>query len=67
MRHSMFRSSLAAAMVFAFAAAPVRSEESAASPPGLPTGLDWTFSFEASIGAFGFANSYGTRGPSNLP
>lgn len=31
------------------------------SPPGLPPGLDWTFNFDASLGAFGFANSFYTN------
>jgi hypothetical protein len=57
MRHSMLRSTLTTGILFAFVAAPVRSEETAGSLPGLPASIDWTFNFDASIGAFGFANS----------
>jgi len=37
------------------AAAP--AEEASFTPPGLPPGLDWTFNFSATLGAFGFGNS----------
>jgi hypothetical protein len=55
---------LAAAISLALAAATAVGEEpepAAAPPPGLPTGLDWTFNFDASIGAFGFADSLYTN------
>jgi hypothetical protein len=32
-------------------------EEARAAPPGLPAGLDWSFNFDATLGAFGFADS----------
>jgi hypothetical protein len=35
-------------------ASPATSQD---RPTGLPTGLDWTFNFDASWGTFGFANS----------
>ena len=31
------------------------------SPPGLPRGMNWTFNFDASWGAFGFADSLYTN------
>jgi hypothetical protein len=40
-------------------AAPV--EEAAWVPPGLPSGLDWTFNFDATLGGFGFGNSLYTN------
>jgi hypothetical protein len=51
---------LSTAIALALVAAPARAEEEAASPkpPGLPSGLDWTFNFGATIGSFGFANSF---------
>ena len=57
---------LAAAVALALAAAPAIGEEPEAEaepapPPGLPAGLDWTFNFDASIGAFGFADSLYTN------
>lgn len=53
------RKTLAAAILLALAAAPAfgEEEEPAPPPPGLPAGLDWTFNFDATFGAFGFANS----------
>lgn len=33
------------------------AEEAKVTPPGLPGGVDWTFNFDASVGAFGFGNS----------
>lgn len=47
------------AMLFALATAAVAAEEEEAkpSPPGFPPGIDWTFSFDATAGAFGFGNS----------
>jgi len=48
------------AILLALAAAPVVAQDEAPSvtPPGLPTGVDWTFNFDATMGAFSFANSY---------
>jgi len=52
------RKALAAAMLLALATTPALSEEPAkVTPPGLPPGVDWTFNFDGSWGAFGFANS----------
>lgn len=36
-------------------------EASAPPPPGLPAGIDWSFNFGATWGAFGFANSFYTN------
>ena len=50
--------SLAAAIVLALAAASAfgaEEEAPATPPPGLPAGFDWTFNFDATWGAFGFA------------
>jgi len=55
---------LAAAILLALTAAPAfGAEEKAASSslPGLPAGLDWTFNFDATVGAFGFGNSLYTN------
>jgi hypothetical protein len=38
-------------------ASPVSGQEPEAAPAGLPEGVEWTFSFNASWGSFGFANS----------
>jgi len=57
-------SALAAAITLALATAPARAEEpepATPSPPGLPAGLDWTFNFDATVGAFGFADSLYTN------
>jgi hypothetical protein len=54
------RSRVAAAVLLALAAAPaLAAEEEAkpAPPPGLPAGVDWTFSLNATFGGFGFNNS----------
>ena len=57
----------AAARAFAAAcsrsrAAPAAKKRSAdAEPPGLPAGVDWTFNFDATAGAFGFADSLYTN------
>jgi len=53
---------LAAAILLGLAAGHARAEEAAAEPaapalPGLPSGLTWTFNFDASAGTFGFADS----------
>jgi hypothetical protein len=36
---------------------PPKAEQPEARPTGLPTGVDWTFNFDAGWGSFGFANS----------
>lgn len=36
-------------------------EEARAALPGLPAGLDWSFNFDATLGAFGFADSLYTN------
>jgi hypothetical protein len=56
--------SLAAAIVLALTplAASGQEEEAATpSPPGLPAGVDYTFEFGATLGAFGFGNSLYTN------
>jgi hypothetical protein len=45
----------------AASAADAQDEPQKVSPPGLPAGLDWTFNFDASLGAFGFHNSFYTN------
>ena len=54
---------LSGAILLALSATAAWGEETAAPPPppGLPAGLDWTFNFDASIGAFGFADSFYTN------
>jgi len=54
------RSRVAAAVLLALASTPVLAadeEAKPAPPPGLPAGVDWTFSLNATFGAFGFGNS----------
>ena len=57
------RNAIAAGILLALAASPVLAEEPAvkveAEPtlPGLPTGIKWTFNFDATAGTFGFADS----------
>lgn len=54
------RKVLAVAILLALATDPAFGEEPAPPtppPPGLPSGLDWTFNFDATFGAFGFGNS----------
>ena len=54
------RSKVAAAVLLALAATPALAadeEAKPAPPPGLPAGVDWTFSLNATFGAFGFGNS----------
>jgi hypothetical protein len=41
--------------------AAAEEEAAAPSPPGLPAGLDYTFEFGATLGAFGFGNSLYTN------
>lgn len=52
---------LAAAILIALGATTAYGQETAEedtwSPPGLPSGLDWTFNFDATIGYFSFGNS----------
>lgn len=59
----------AAAILLALNAAAAFGEEkeAAAPPPGLPAGLDWTFNFDATFGAFGFANSLYTNPKPDQP
>ncbi len=47
--------------LFAASALGAEEEASSPSPPGLPAGLDWTFHFNATLGAFGFADSFYTN------
>jgi alginate export protein len=51
---------LVAAAVLALLATPALGQEGA-KPPGLPEGVDWTFNFDATLGAFGFADSLYTN------
>jgi len=57
------RAALPVACLWALASAPVVAQEDApkVAPPGLPAGVDWTFNFDATMGAFSFANSYYTN------
>ena len=54
---------LSTAIALSLVAAPALGEEEPASPspPGLPAGLDWTFHFNATLGSFGFADSFYTN------
>lgn len=54
---------VAVAMLLATIAPPAFGEEEAPAkpPPGLPEGLNWEFTFDATFGAFGFANSLYTN------
>ncbi len=63
------RKSVAAAVLLALATAPAfgADEEKPAPPPGLPAGLDWTFNFDATFGAFGFNNSLYTNPKPDSP
>src|SRR5882672_2305971 len=54
------RSKVAAAILLALSSVPAFAadeEEKPTPPPGLPPGVDWTFNFNATFGAFGFGNS----------
>ncbi|HEY6125870.1 MAG TPA: alginate export family protein [Steroidobacteraceae bacterium] len=54
------RSKVAAAVLLALAATSALAAEEEAKPtppPGLPPGVDWTFSLNAGFGVFGFGNS----------
>jgi opacity protein-like surface antigen len=54
------RSKVAAAVLLALCAAPAMAADEEAKPtppPGLPPGVDWTFSLNAGFGVFGFGNS----------
>ena len=58
---AIFAKGLSTAIALALVAAPALSEEEAASPPpGLPAGVDWTLHFNATVGSFGFADSFYT-------
>jgi hypothetical protein len=62
--HSANARAFAAVTSLVLAAAPACAEEPEAatpSPPGLPAGIDWTFNFDATVGAFGFNNSLYTN------
>jgi hypothetical protein len=50
-------------LVLAFIACGAYGQEDEAkwTPPGLPAGIDWTFNFDATIGAFGFNESLYTN------
>jgi hypothetical protein len=63
------RAALAAALLLALASAPTRSDEaeSEVKPPGLPGAVDWTFNFDATLGAFGFSNSLYTNPKPDQP
>lgn len=51
-----------AAILLALSSGLVCAEDDKAwSPPGFPSEVDWTFNFDASIGAFGFNNSLYTE------
>ena len=51
----------AAAMLIALAATTAVAQDAAVedtwSPPGLPSGIDWSFNFDATVGFFSFGNS----------
>ena len=59
------RKALAIAVVLTLASATASGQEAAEEekwvPPGLPSGLDWTFNFDATLGAFSFGNSLYTE------
>jgi Alginate export len=69
--HVMNRMALAAAALVALIAPSAfgaeEEEAKATPPPGLPAGLDWTFNFDASLGAFGFGNSLYTNPKPDQP
>jgi hypothetical protein len=48
-------------MVLASTACAAEEEEKKMAAPGFPPGFDWTFNFDATVGAFGFANSLYTN------
>ena len=48
-------------LALATAAVAGEEEEAKPSPPGFPPGIDWTFNFDATAGAFGFGNSLYTN------
>ena len=55
------RSPVAAAVLLALSTtatfAAEEEEAKPAPPPGLPSGVDWTFNLDATYGVFGFDNS----------
>ncbi len=58
---AIFAKGLSTAIALSLVAAPALGEEEAATPPpGLPAGVDWTLHFNATIGSFGFADSFYT-------
>lgn len=67
--HALNRRVVASAILLGLAMAPAFGEEPAPPPPppGLPAGLDWTFNFDATFGAFGFADSLYTNPKPDQP
>jgi hypothetical protein len=56
------RRTVQAAILLAFAAATAQAaEEKPFAPPGLPSGVDWVFNFDATFGGFGFGDSLYTN------
>lgn len=57
-RHVIRTASLVTASACTMATAAAQDTESGYKLPGMPTGpIEWTFNFDASVGAFGFAHS----------
>lgn len=52
---------IALSVMPAWSALAADAEEATFKPPGLPAALDWSFNFDASWGAFGFAESLYTN------
>lgn len=73
MQSPAHRNAFAAAILLALAGGPALAEEPAvqaeAGPalPGLPSGFEWTFNFDATLGSFGFANSLYTNPKPDQP
>jgi hypothetical protein len=60
--HAISRTALASAVLLAIAGAAFAEDApDKITPPGLPSGVDWTFNFDAAFGAFGFGNSLYTN------
>ncbi|HSC66132.1 MAG TPA: hypothetical protein VLC79_00465 [Cellvibrio sp.] len=55
------KKSLMTIMLALAASAAYAEDEASWTPPGFPSGVDWTFNFDASVGAFGFGNSLYTN------
>jgi len=61
------RSALAALILVAAPAVQARAQEAKpVEPPGLPKKVQWTFNFDAGLGAFGFGNSLYANRPDRL-